>query len=149
MRSFVGWSLIRPLHPPASIIQKRKPRKTIIIETKEVLHLFRWSTHTHMYMYIYIEINSYIYIQNKETIQTHPKLQHLDPKLLTTQGAAVELVSTVSKAAHVAFGAKSCEPKLQYWEGYSLIFRLNCRFCSWSDTMFTFSGMKLLFSPLQ
>ena len=38
MRSFVGWSLICPLHPPAKL---------------EVLHLFRWFTHTHIYIYIY------------------------------------------------------------------------------------------------
>ena len=39
--------------PPASIIQKRKPRKTTIIETKEVLHLFRWSPHTHTWCFEY------------------------------------------------------------------------------------------------
>ena len=44
--SFVGTGIHNGPVPPASIIQKRKPRKTIIIETKEVLHLFRWSTHT-------------------------------------------------------------------------------------------------------
>ena len=46
MRSFVGWSLICPLHPPALNLELERER-TKEEKEREVLHLFRCYTHTH------------------------------------------------------------------------------------------------------
>ena len=45
MRSFVGWSLICPLHPPALKLELERER-TKEEKEREVLHLFRCYTHT-------------------------------------------------------------------------------------------------------